>query len=248
MYILTHPSLINSARLLSREILMRRGININVSTQPYADVPIIRWGNSGGVPIGTGRGCNLNSSASISVCGNKRRFSDVLTRNEIPTVEYHNGDVPEHFPVVIRTVMNGHGGEGIVICRSREDFMRNYSHQVWAYWYNFEFELGVHILNGQVRRVFKKEWPRDNEPEFPIRNTDKGYTFSLREPERYKKLQGVVNAFYAVVPIKFARLDIGWDSENKVYRIIEANSAPSLSENVNTLHMYTDFLIEELGL
>jgi hypothetical protein len=249
MYILTHKGLYNSAKLLADGIKQKTGKPIFVYTERNPEdsrSPIIRWGNGQHEYEFTGD-TRFNDRGSISVCGSKARFSEVLSRSGIPHVEYYRGVVPERFPVVIRTILNGHGGEGIIICESKEDFTRNYSRDVWSYWFNFEFELGVHILNGKVQRVFKKVWEKtETEPKYPIRNTDKGYNFSLRDVEKYKKLQDIVTQFYRVVPINMARLDIAWDKANKTYRIIEANSAPSLSENQNTLHMYTEFLLANI--
>ncbi len=247
MYILTHKGLYNSAKLLSDKIKASTGRPIFVYTDRRPEdtgAPVIRWGNGQHF---FNLDTSFNSRESIVTCGSKARFSSVLSRAGIPHVEYHSNEVPERFPVVIRTVLNGHGGEGIVICRTREEFVRNYNHSTWSYWYNFDFELGVHILNGRVERVFKKVWKNDSaEPEFPIRNTDKGYNFSLKEGEKYPKLQVIVDSFYRVVPLAMGRLDIAWDKLNKTYRIIEANSAPSLSENVNTLNMYSDFLLRNI--
>lgn len=247
MHILTHKGLYNSAKLLAEKFKQARGKPVFVYTDRKPEdsgAPLVRWGNGQHF---FNNDTSYNSREVIGVCGSKSHFASAMQRAGIPHVEYYRGTEPNKFPVVIRTVLNGHGGEGIVICKSIEEYRRNYAGHVWSYWYNFDFELGVHILNGRVERVFKKVWKNDSaEPEFPIRNTDRGYNFSLKEIEKYPKLQTIVDEFYRAVPLKMGRLDIAWDKPNKTYRIIEANSAPSLSENVNTLNMYAEFLLQEL--
>jgi hypothetical protein len=171
----------------------------------------------------------------------------------IPHVEYFNGE-PERYPVCIRTILNGHGGEGIVIARNWEEW-DPYDDCNWSYWYKFEYELGVHLLGGNVVRIFKKVLTGgvtpglddiDDDPEFPIRNSERGWHFSLRNPSIYPKLHALTEMFYERFPIEFTRLDIGWDSVAHIYRIIEANSAPGMTENANTASAYIEFLKERI--
>lgn len=246
MYILTHPNLFPSARVIKSSILQKTSKKLFIKLEQEATPPSIRWGNS------HNHGANdtvLNSASLIRTCSNKRLFSTLLTDNRVAHVQYHKGFTPDRFPVVVRTVVNGMGGEGIVVCFDREDFEAKYSNSLWSYWYKFTFELGVHVLGGEIVRVFKKvREDGASDEEFPIRNFHRGYSFSLRDASKYEKLKGVVDLFYSIMPIQMTRLDIGWDAEEKTYRIIEANTAPSLSANENTLDIYTDFLIERLGL
>ncbi len=246
MYILTQPFLFPSAREISNSILEKTGKKLLVKREEKNTPPSIRWGNSHS--LGQANDTMLNSAGLIRLCSNKRLFSREML-GKVAHVEYHMHTVPEHFPVVIRTVANGMRGEGIVICTSKEEFEQNYLNSLWAYFYKFTFELGVHLLGGEVVKVFKKiREEGELEEEFPIRNSHRGYSFSLKNVETYPKLLEVVDSFYATMPIQMTRLDVGWDSINKTYRVIEANTAPSVSENSNTLDLYTDFIVERLGL
>lgn len=231
-YILAHKSVFSSAKELAQELELR------VTSKPKEIPPLIRWGNSEG---NYKEDTNLNKRELISLSSRKLSFSDLMCQRGIPCIEYFRNKSPECYPVVIRTILNGRGGAGIVICRNEKEF-RPYQGSVWSYWYKFSYELGVHILGGQVVRVFKKIWPGDNEEEFPLRNFERGYSFKLRNIEHYKLLPEAIQKFYAVFPISMARLDIGWDSVGRVYRIIESNSAPGLSHNEATLDMYVEYI------
>ncbi len=246
MYILTRPELFPSARVLSQELTRKTNKRISVTTSMKREPPLIRWGNATRFE-GLGGDTEFNDRGSILYCGSKLRLDRFLSENTfIPHVEYHSNVAPERYPVVVRTILNGSGGVGIVICKNSEEFA-GYRNDVWSYWYNFSYELGVHVLGGEISRVFKKLWKKDEpEPEFPIKNTDKDYSFSLRSLENYKKLSSLVDEFYDLLPINMTRLDVGWDRDVKCYRIIEANSAPSLVENQNTLNVYVDFLMGNL--
>lgn len=247
MYILTRPKLFPSAREIRNTILQKTGKRFLIKVEPTAEPPEIRWGNSDRVI--QDKDTDINCREDIYVCSNKSRFGNVMKNASIPHVEYHRGSTPENFPVVIRTIPNGMGGEGIIICFDEDEFLEKYSGYMWSYWYNFTFELGVHLLGGKIVKLFKKTRSEGNrEEEFPIRNSHRGYSFSLRDVGKYEKLPTITDLFYSSIPIEMTRLDIGWDANNKTYRIIEANTAPSLSNNENTLDLYTDFMIERLGL
>lgn len=241
-YILTRPYLLPSARLIAQ----RLGIRATSHQKNYA--PAIRWGNSDG-DIDYDTETTLNEPSLIAVSSSKRHFNQTMTENGIPCVQYYIRTIPERYPVVIRTIPNGSKGKGIVIARNEKEWRSVGTQHMWSYWYNFSYELGVHILGGKIAKIFKKVREENEErEEFPIRNMERGYSFKLREGEHYPKLAPIIEKFYGAFRINLARLDIAWDAESKVYRIIECNSAPGIAENENTLELYVNYLREALGL
>lgn len=251
-YILSHPRLTKSAKLLANKIGELVGEQILVKIDADGrflanNKCIVRYGNSSlSVWINT----NFNNSEYIRMAGNKLRLSKFLMEKEFPQLEIDN-DLPDKFPVVVRKELNRGGGIGIEICESGEEFKEKFIYNYyWTPWYNFQFELGVHILGGEIVRVFKKvrEVGLDEE-KYPIKNTQRGYSFKLREnwQERYKGLEKFVKELYEIFPIQFARLDVGYDKETGGYRLIEINSAPDLSQNHNTLDLYAKFLAERIN-
>lgn len=240
MILLTRPSFRPSARVLRRGI---PGLSIRIVNDL---VPVIRWGNSDRV---LGDFTELNSADKIGIVSNKRRFSNEMTRIGISHVEINRGE-PDKFPVVVRTTISGFGGRGIVVCKNLEEFTP-YRDYFWSYWYNFTFELGVHLLGGKVAKLFIKKSTENEQEEFPIRNSSRGYDFKLILPEswnKYTKLFPTVENFFDKFPINMCRLDVGWDNDNKLYRIIECNSAPGLSENQNTANLYINYIRSTLGV
>lgn len=225
-YILANPNLVSSARILASELDMR------LSCRPLDEAPTIRWGNSLGIYT---EDTFYNSPFHIANC-RKDLLSRILDEDGVPCVEIHHPrDVPDRYPIVTRNTLSGHSGEGISIVHEPGGPSLN-----WSYWYQFKYELGVHIFNGEVIKVFKKVWENGSEEEtaFPIRNARFGYSFKRICLENFKKLPDFVSSFYQAFHIGFARLDIGWDVENETYRVIECNSAPRLSENYDTLSLY----------
>lgn len=244
MYILSNnnSTLLSSATLLA-ERLSSDEHPIKVSTFPVSgEKLLIRWGISG---YPRHEETLYNERGLIYTCGNKARFSAFLSEHDIPHVELFQGKAPERFPVVIRTQLNAGGGKGIKIAENEEEFLP-FKDEYWSYFYPFKYEWGVHILRGQVRRIFKKVWKGD-EPEvkYPIRNSQNGYSFSLRKLETYPRLIKFCERFSFRFPIMFGRMDIGLTVDGE-FRIIEFNSAPDLTQNANTLQMYVDFFKETI--
>jgi hypothetical protein len=240
-YILSHPRLTASAKVLADKLgnLTQQEIKVSSDMQRNGEC-IIRYGNSAVLPEDP----NFNSRFHIRLAGNKRALSELLQEKEFPHVVFLRRQ-PENneFPIVARDELNRGGGIGIRVIKNEEEFENGNPVLDWTPWYNFKFELGVHILGGEIVRVFKKirEDGLDEE-EYPIRNTHRGYKFSLRNNWRntYTGLPKFVSKLYEIIPIQFARLDVGYDENS--YRLIEINSAPDLTQNENTLNMYAEFL------
>jgi hypothetical protein len=240
MYIITNKSVCLSARSLAKKIVALGGPKLPVKITPIKDKVAIRWGSSQMI---LGEDTKLNDPVIIRTVANKYILSTILMRQDFPHVEILSG-TPDHFPVVVRQELTGSKGAGIVVCRNQTEF-NPYRRFMWSRWYNFSFELGIHILGGYIVKVFKKIWRGEgSEPEFPIKNADKGYDFSLCKIDSFKKIPDFIKTLYEIIPIQFGRLDIGWDADDRSYRLIEANSAPGLTENDNTLNIYAEFLMK----
>lgn len=246
MFILTHRSLSNSARALASFLEDRTGrrIRVDYGDNRLMETPLIRWGNSS---FPQAMETPYNDPTKLRVAGNKKTFSDEMERTMIPAILFRRG-IPDKFPVVVRQTLTGKGGEGIVVCTEMEEFMP-YRQYFWSTWFDFSYELGVHVVDGKIVKVFKKV-PRDGmeEPTFPIRNLSKGYHFRRVNTESFAKLPQAIADFYKVFPIGFGRLDIGWDREAKCYRIIEFNSAPGIASNPDTLEQYGNALHQSIFL
>ena len=242
-YIITNKMVRKSGLCLANRIRELGGPELGVSTKPIPDNQVsIRWGTSQMI---YGKETGFNSPQVIRMVANKYLLSIELLRNGFPHVVI-NSEIPEHFPVVVRKELSKSGGKGIVICRNEAEFtpLREF---MWSYWVNFRYELGVHILGGEIVKIFKKLWiGTEPEPEFPIKNSDRNYSFSICKLESFKRLPEIVRNLISIVPIQFGRIDIGWDEEEGQYKVIEINSAPGLSENDSTLNLYAEFLMKRI--
>jgi len=203
-------------------------------------LPDIRWGVTFGGRVAESA---INSIAVIRN-GQRLAFSRLMEENGIRCVKYNRGEPRDaDYPIMVRTILNSSEGNGIVVCRNRSEFLPH-SNYWWSKWLNFSSEFGVHVLGGQIVRKFKKLPTDVDEVEFPIRNSTRGYRFSL-STKSLPKLDSFIESVQAVYPLSFGRYDVGWISNEKEWCLIESNTAPSLSHNANTLGAYCDYFIQE---
>ena len=241
MFIFTTSSMFPSAKALALSLSSKLGRKVHVTTRADTSLlpPVIRWGNSS--PL-TSRYPTIQVQELVSSCTNKHVFSVLMRQLRIPCVELYR-TVPERYPIVIRKTLTGYGGIGIELCHNRETYASRFQLYHWSQWYDLEPELGVHIFEGRVLKVFKKVRNEGLPTEkFPIRNASRGYSYSRVNLDNFQKLIPFVKEFHEKFPILFGRMDVGWDRENKTYRIIEFNTAPGIRNNPDTLEAYASSL------
>jgi glutathione synthase/RimK-type ligase-like ATP-grasp enzyme len=231
-----------SARLLKNTLTSLTEDRIKVTATPEKLKRVdIRFGNSFG---NYKEDTKLNSPEFISFCSNKLIFSSLLLTNGFYTPIYRR-DMDLIFPLLIRKTLSGSGGRGIILCKDKKEFDLNWNTDHWTEYINTQFELRVHVLDGEIVKIFKKE--EEKSSEFPIRNNASCH-FSLKDTENYPKLYSLIKTlndlFTSKMGCGFYALDVGWDSKKKEYFIFEANSAPGLNEN--TANIYAEFLLKNL--
>lgn len=204
---------------------------------------LFRYGNDAAVEGDT----SFNSPLFISLSKNKMNFSLFCKENELYSPEYFTREVvPTEFPVVMRSTLTGYGGVGIHFARNIDEFNQTMCRTWhWTPFVRCQFELRMHLFNGEVNRIYKKE-PIHEESEFPIRNSYNEYHYSLKNNDKYPKVLELGNRLgelFRPLGGKFAAVDLGWDAVNKKYFIFEINSAPGLNRT-NAME-YAQFILNE---
>jgi hypothetical protein len=244
--LLTNQCSFNPARALRDSIHRKTGIYLRVlAGEPILQSPpLIRYGNTW--HDFRENDTKFNSPEFIRTTGNKLDFAISMATNGIYSPVFHRDLENITFPCVIRQTLNAHGGVGIIFCKDINELLSQWNpgRDHWTPFVKMDFELRIHILGGELKRIFKKV--KDNEVEFPIRNMENGYHFSLRNNDNYKKLNILTQRMTEVFGTDaFYSLDVGWDSVKKEYFVIEANSCSGL--NSHTVEIYADYLIQKLG-
>lgn len=205
--------------------------------------PAVRYGNSEGRFLND---TNFNSPEVIKLCADSLAFSRWCEKNGVysPVYEHFNMKTPPQFPFLLRDRWH-HGGLDINIIDGRRDL-------IVLPWNKLEdryvvkviptkFELRVHVVDGHVVKVFVK-MPTDDVREGDyIRSHYRGWRYVLGDMQnKYKKAQDLAEEVCAKIGIKFAGIDMAWDSNRGEYVIWEINTAPGL--NTNTLLEYTKII------
>jgi glutathione synthase/RimK-type ligase-like ATP-grasp enzyme len=190
----------------------------------------------------------LNSTRFISTSANKLRFSNLLLSNGFYTPEFINNRRPmdSEYPVLIRKTLTGYGGQGIVLCTNSAEFDSRWSSAYyWTVFVHTAFELRVHVFEGEVIKIFKKECSEGEEVSNPIRNVGHGYHFSVRDISKYSKVIELVNKLNSVINGTHYGLDLGYDSNRKEYFVFECNTGCGL--NTETAQLYADLIYSKLS-
>jgi hypothetical protein len=251
MYLLCNNISCTTARDLRDYIQEKTGRRLFIRWNPHSRFPpLIRYGNHEG---SYRKDTNYNSKEFITMCCNKllttNFFREVVVRTPL---FYTSRDIEKtsFYPIIIRTIMNGHGGIGIHVVKNDEEFNNIWrSGYYWTPFVRLSSEYRVIIFNGEPIKIFKKvrEEGEDRE-DFPIRNNDNGYHFSIRENmDAFPNLLSFIDTkLKPLIPIGFYGLDIGKIHDSEDFFVLELNSAPGL--NTNTITVLGDKLIETLEL
>lgn len=255
MYILTRKSVSVTARALASTLRDGLGIGVRVVYDQTRLIrcrterfDFLRWGNSDPISDSVGlRELELNDKSLIRTSSNKLSSSALISGAGMDCITFRR-DEPTSYPVVVRKTMSGYGGDGIVVCENEETFSQYRNRYYWSNWIRFKYELGVHIVDGRIAKVFKKVRVKgESEERFPIRNLARGYQYSKVDTARrsFSGLPIFVEGFLKVFPVKLGRIDVGLNADNGRYYVIEFNSAPGIAKNKQTLDMYAEFIAEE---
>lgn len=199
---------------------------------PRQDDVIINWGASD-CPV-YGRGMVLNQSIHISDATNKLNFFMTATAHGrgglIPQYWNDSNDIPDDaFPVVCRTVLNGHSGRGIVVANNREQLVNA---PLYTKYIKKQDEYRVHVgrrPNGEayVFSLQRKARRTDVEnPNWQVRNHQNGFVYirdGINPPAcvEYSAIS-VFNNFN----LAFGAVDVIYNRLQDRAYVLEINTAP----------------------
>jgi hypothetical protein len=245
--ILTNKSSYPSAKILRNALqdLYNKRILVTSNPEKIRKYPFIRYGNSS--PVNLLEETDFNTPNFIQLSSNKLKFSRLMYQNKIYSPEYKREIGNLIFPLLIRETLTSFGCRGIHVIKNEEEFNETWrDFFFWTKYVPLNFELRVHILGGKIAKIFKKELIEPQE--YPIRNNSLCH-FSLKNPENYPKLKSFIETLTNIKEVnegKFYSMDVGWDTINKKYFIIELNTGSGLNEN--TAEEYAKYIYENMEI
>lgn len=195
---------------------------------PRRDDVIINWGASqtpNYLPF-----VPLNPGTTTAVASNKLNAFQALQAAgvSIPDFWTNPDDIPANrFPIVCRTVLNGHSGAGIVIADNPAALVRA---PLYTAYVRKQDEFRVHVVAGRVIAVQRKALREGTEnPDFRVRNLANGFIFARQGVEAPPAVLEQSIMAIAALGLDFGAADVLWNERRQTAYIIEVNTAPGLS-------------------
>jgi len=195
---------------------------------PRAGDLVVNWGSSRCPDFQPAT--TLNSAQAVAVAGCKLKSFHALADADvrIPMFMEDKAQI-DMFPVVCRTKLNGHSGEGIVIANNAEELV---DAPLYTKYVKKKDEYRVHVVKDGIVFVQRKARKLDVEdPNWQVRNLAGGFAFVevdiLQVPEDVT--QQALDAI-AALGLDFGGVDVMWNErEGKAY-VLEVNTACGLED------------------
>jgi glutathione synthase/RimK-type ligase-like ATP-grasp enzyme len=210
--------------------------------RPRAEDTVINWGASNCPEFGGAR--VLNQHTETAQCKLKAFEAMGEAGVRIPSYEVELEYAKQlHFPVVCRTKLRGHSGDGIVIAQVMADLVEA---PLYTQYVKKKDEYRVHIVDGMYKCeaffIQRKARKLENEnPDWQVRNLAGGFVFVEEHIDDVPK-DVITQAKKAIdaLGLDFGGVDVIWNEhEGKAY-VLECNTACGLEERT-ALH-YADAL------
>jgi glutathione synthase/RimK-type ligase-like ATP-grasp enzyme len=196
---------------------------------PRRDDIVINWGSTK-VP-GFGPATVLNSDTSKAACKLKtfRALNNDAARTPLWTTDRNAVEELLTFPVICRTKLNGHSGEGIVVANNAAELV---DAPLYTQYVKKKDEYRIHVFGDAAFFIQRKARKLDVEnPNWVIRNLEGGFVFvEVAENEVPVDVLTQARAAVKALGLDFGGVDVIWNErEGKAY-VLECNTACGLEE------------------
>lgn len=218
--------------------------------KPRSSDIIINWGNTSEYrPEFLNAEGFYNLPSNLKNASNKLKFFQKLkeTNHElIPAFYTSKADIPnDAYPIVCRTVLAGHSGEGIVIADKPEDLVEA---PLYVKYVKKQEEYRIHVgkKNGtsiiSVQRKARRLSVEDADVNWKVRNLAGGFVFVREGVVPPEQVLGAAKAALEAIDLDFGAVDVIWNSHQQKAYVLEVNTAPGLEGQ--TIDDYKRFFTE----
>lgn len=222
------------SQALSGKVLHLLGSNY----KPASEDLIINWGNTEWKqPSSTIR--VMNPPNLIRQASNKLLFFGLMKEagheDIIPPFWTRQEDIPdEAFPILCRTILAGHSGDGIIIAVNRHALVRA---SLFVKYINKKDEYRVHIGKGRVggdcqviavqRKARRIETPTE-QVNWKVRNHGNGFIYKRDGVNPPQAVLEVARTALEASGLDFGGVDVIWNEKKGRAYVLEINTAPGL--------------------
>lgn len=201
---------------------------------------IINWGSSS---QNNYRGV-FNLPPNVAEASNKLRFFRKMgEQNWMPSFWERPEDIPDDaFPIVCRTILNGHSGAGIVIANTREELVPC---RLYVQYKKKKHEYRIHLGWIEGRGIVqidaqKKVIPAGTEPlNTQIRNHGNGYVYARTNIFIPNSVLEAAQQCFEKLSLDFCAVDVIYNEHYDRAYVLEVNTAPGLEGQ--TIENYSTF-------
>jgi glutathione synthase/RimK-type ligase-like ATP-grasp enzyme len=201
---------------------------------------VLNWGASQ-VPEQVARCTIINRPEHVAITSNKLSFFQKLGHIDILpewTEDFDQASewVGNRRRVVARTILNGSGGNGIVIM-NRNDSNSFVRARLYVRYINKDEEYRIHVVRGNVidrqRKVLgpeKRQRHLENGEtiNWKIRNLENGFIYQRNNLNTPPEVEVAAFEALRLSELDFGAVDVIWKEETQRAYVLEVNSAPGL--------------------
>lgn len=195
---------------------------------------IVNWGSTREYP-NLRAATLLNPPEAVAVAANKLDFFELMRESEsqfTPKFWTDRGDIPESaYPIVCRTILNGHSGAGIVIANDESELV---DAPLYVNYVKKTDEYRIHVGSGQIIAVQRKGRRRDvpnDEVNWRIRNHANGFVYVRQNVSAPPSVTSAAIKALLVSGLDFGAVDVIYhENRSGVARakVLEINTAPGM--------------------
>lgn len=202
---------------------------------------IINWGSHKGIEVPRALGVRIcdyrNPHEDLENVSNKLKFFELMKESQlseiIPPFWTEKDSIPdEAFPVVCRTILNGHSGNGIHISDSRDGLVaaslytkylkKKDEYRVHCSSSPTDGECGVFLVQRKARRTGHEN------PNWRVRNHANGFVFVRNAVNPPACVTDVALQAFRASGLDFGAVDVIYNEQSGRAYVLEINTAPGL--------------------
>jgi glutathione synthase/RimK-type ligase-like ATP-grasp enzyme len=196
---------------------------------------VLNWGSSN-MPDAYAQCRVINKPHDVRKASNKLEAFRLM--NGIARVPFWSESPEVGLPMVCRTKLTGHSGEGIVIANTLEDVVKA---PLYVEYVKKTTEWRIHIFRGEVIFIQKKarrlDVP-DDEVNWQVRNHKNGFIYANKDVNPPVDVIEQAGLAIGALGLDFGAVDVIWNEHYEKAYVLEVNTAPGLEGT--TLDVYTD--------
>ncbi len=204
---------------------------------------VVNWGSAN--PPQLAPATTLNADVGVAQCKLKSFNALGAAGVRIPVCFTKKEAIgPESYPIVCRTKLRGHSGDGIVIVENAEQLV---DAPLYTQYVKKKDEYRVHVMRHEddfdAFFIQRKARKLDvGNPDWRVRNLAGGFVF-VETPLNEVPAEVIEQACHALKALKldFGGVDVIWNDKEKKAYVLECNTACGLEER--TAEKYRDALV-----